>query len=114
MVILSIGAVRKSDRDNRPDRIARSSKRLAGTLFEQRPGTVAEFRLPLAVEAGLLQLRPETVRLRLVDGHAARRELTLQRLVELAHVLALLQPRLVERPLDDQLEIVRQRAPGAA
>src|SRR5262245_11570158 len=72
-----------------------TSGHLAGRGFEQAPGLGAELVLPLGVEAGLLQLRAEAVGRGGVQRHALGRQVGLQRLVELAQVLALLQAALV-------------------
>src|SRR5579885_1589193 len=93
---------------------ASASGELADRALEQRPGVVAEALLPFGVEAGLAELGAEGIGRWLVEDHALRLQVGLQRRVELLDVLTLLHAGVVDRVRQDLLQVRRQLAPGTA
>src|SRR5216683_5106479 len=81
-------------------------------LLQHRPGLGAVFFLPLGIEAGRTQRRAEFVGFGGVECHSLLSQLSLQRLVEISYVLALLESCGVDVARYDLLQILRQIGPG--
>src|SRR5664280_1308641 len=95
------------------ERLCRS-RQLAGVALQDRPGVVAELRLPLGVEAGLPHAVAKSLGLRRVEGQALCCEILLQAGVERGDVDALLHAGGVDVAGDDQAQVFGQALPGLA
>src|SRR3954468_12642184 len=106
-----LAAVRRASSDACPRGVA--SGQFADRLLEQVPRLIAELAFPLRVETRLTQRRAKRIRRGPVDRKALALQIGDRRVVELAHIVALLQRALIERVARNALKVFRQTLPCA-